>query len=144
MLRAFILKHEKGVQRTLEILPGFVSWNLILFPYWGILVIPMVVAYFVLLFDVYWFFQSLTIAITASISHLRIEAAKKYNWLKDIKTFPDWQKVEHIIIIPSYKEPLDILNRTLSSLANQDFPLKKLHIVLGMEAKEDEQSRKQK
>lgn len=144
MLRNFILKHEKGFQRSLEILPGFVSWNLILFPYWGILVIPMVVAYFVLLFDVYWFLQSLIIAITASISHLRIEAAKKYNWLKDIKDFPDWQKVEHIIIIPSYKEPLDILVRTLTSLANQDFPLKKLHIVLGMEAKENKQSRKQK
>ncbi|MBI2267976.1 MAG: glycosyltransferase family 2 protein [Candidatus Blackburnbacteria bacterium] len=144
MFQKFVLAHKKGFHRVLEILPGFVSWNLILFPYWGILFIPMVVAYFVLLFDIYWFFQGLTIAITSSVSHLRIEASKKYDWKSDIQKFPGWKKVHHVVVIPTYKEPIHILRRTLSSIANQDLPLKQLHIVLAMEFKEDETARKEK
>lgn len=143
-MREFVLRHEKGVQRALEILPGFFSWNMILFPYWGILVFPVVVAYFVLLFDVYWFYQSVTTAITASIAHLRIQASKRFDWAKEAKSFPDWQKIQHFVIIPTYKEPLNVLQRTFQSLANQDLPTRQLHIVLAMEKKEDEAQREEK
>ncbi|HEX6976918.1 MAG TPA: glycosyltransferase family 2 protein [Patescibacteria group bacterium] len=141
MIRNFILKHEKGVLRFLEILPGFVSWNLILFPYWGILVIPNAVAYFVLFFNIYWFYQSLQIAITVVISHIRVQASMNFDWVGDIKAFPDWEKVRHVVIIPTYKEPIHILERTLKSLASQDLPLKQLIVVMAMEKKEPEESR---
>lgn len=137
-------KKEHLVQRSLEILPGFVSWNMILFPYWGILVAPVVVAYYVLLFDVYWLFQSVMTAITSSISHLRMQASKSFDWKGEVKSFPDWKKVNHIIVIPTYKEPIHILERTFNSLKNQDLPLKQIHIVLGMEKKEDEAQRLEK
>lgn len=140
-MREFIIRHEKGILRALEILPGFVSWNLILFPYWGIFVIPNIVAYFILLFNVYWFYQSLQLAVSAVISHLRIQAAKIYNWMDDVKGFPDWQKMVHVVIIPVYKEPIRILERTLSSLANQEFPTKQIVVVLAMEGKEPVQDR---
>ncbi len=135
---------EHFVQRLLEILPGFFSWNVILFPYWGILIIPNVVAYFILLFNIYWFYQSLQIAITAVISHLRIQATMQYDWLKDLKVFPDWQRVHHVVIITTYKEPLHILQRTLKSLADQDFPQKQMSVVLAMEEKEPEEDRNSK
>lgn len=143
-MRNFIEKHEKVFHRALEILPGFFSWNIILFPYWGILIIPVVVAYFVLLFDIYWFFQSLLIAITSSVSHLRVQAAKKFNWRQEIKEFPDWERVQHFIIIPTYKEPLHILQRTIKSIALQDLPLKQIHIVLAMEKNEAREAREEK
>src|SRR4030067_3598273 len=119
LFKSFALKHQHLIQRLLEILPGFVSWNLILFPYWGIFVIPTVVAYFVLIFNIYWFYQSLQIAITAIISHLRIQASMQYDWLGDLKTLPHWQKGHHVVIIPTYKEPAYILERTFNSLAEQ-------------------------
>src|SRR3989344_7631319 len=102
-MRKFIENHEKGVLRALEILPGFFSWNLILLPYWGIFVFPTFVAYFVLFFNIYWFYQSFQIATSAIVSHLRIQAAKVYNWMGDVAGFPDWQKVRHVVIIPTYK-----------------------------------------
>lgn len=144
MFRTFLLKHERGLHRLLEILPGFTSWNLILFPYWGILVFPVAVAYFILFFDIYWFFQGLTIAVTSSISHLRIEASKRFDWKHEIQSFPDWKKVAHIVVIPTYKEPVHVLERTFNSLAAQDLPLKQIHVVLAMEAKEDEKARQEK
>src|SRR3990172_11311990 len=117
MFRNFLLNHEKKTLRFLEILPGFISWNLILFPYWGIILIPNIVAYFVLLFNIYWFYQSLQIALTATVSHIRIQASMHFDWLGDFKTFPDWKKLRHVIIIPTYKEPVTTLIRTLNSIA---------------------------
>jgi cellulose synthase/poly-beta-1,6-N-acetylglucosamine synthase-like glycosyltransferase len=144
MFRNYIIKHEHGILRALEILPGLVSWNLILLPYWGIFVFPEFVAYFVLFFNIYWFYQSLQIAISSVVSHLKIQAAKVYDWTTDVKGFPDWQKVQHIVIIPTYKEPIHILERTLNSLAAQDFPTNQIVPVLAMEEKEPETDRNAK
>ncbi len=143
-MRNFIIRHDKGILRALEILPGFVSWNLILFPYWGILVMPVVVAYFVLFFNIYWFYQSLQIAISSVVSHYNIQAAKLYDWMSDVRGFPDWQRVRHVVIIPTYKEPIHILERTLNSLKDQDFVTKQIIPVLAMEAKEPDEDRNQK
>jgi len=143
-MRDWIIKHDRIIQRFLEILPGFVSWNLILFPYWGILVIPSAVAYFILFFNIFWFYQSLQIAISSIISHTRIQAAKIYDWMGDVRGFPDWQKVQHVVIIPTYKEPIHILERTFESLASQEFPTKQIIPVLAMEGKEVAQDRNAK
>ena len=143
-MREFLIKHEKTVHRLLEILPGFFSWNIILFPYWGIFVIPTTVAYFILLFDVYWFYQSFQIALSSTVSHLRIQASMRYDWLRDLKTFPDWQKVHHVIIIPTYEEPLYILMRTLKSLADQTMPKDQITVVLATEKKESKEERSKK
>lgn len=131
-------KKERLIQRALEILPGFVSWNLILFPVWGSFAFPMVVAYFVLLFDVFWLYKSLTFAFFALLSHFRIEASKKMDWLGELKFFPDWEKVHHLVIICTYKEPLYILERTFQSLIDQTMPKKQISVVLGFEAREQD------
>lgn len=139
-----MINHERGAKRFFEILPGLVSWNLILFPYWGIFLFPEVVAYFILLFNVYWFYQAFGIAVTATISHLKIQATKDYDWMADVKNFPDWREVKHVVIIPTYKEPLHILRRTISSLAAQKLPTKQLIITLATEFKEDKKEREEK
>lgn len=143
-MRKFIKNHEKKVLRALEILPGFFSWNMILFPYWGILIIPEFVAYFILLFNIYWFYQSVTVAITSIISHFRIQASINYNWNKDLTSFPDNMKVNHIVIIPTYKEPIHILERTINSLSNQTLPTKQITVILAMEEKEPSSDRNEK
>lgn len=143
-MRNYILKHEKKVLRAFEILPGFFSWNMILFPYWGIFIMPNVVAYFILFYNIYWFQQSFLIAATSIISHLKIQAAMNYDWIKDLKTFPDWEKVHNVVIIPTYKEPLHILERTIKSLVSQTLPKEMLSIILAMEEKEPLEDRNSK
>src|SRR3990172_12714493 len=119
MFRKFVLKNERFFYRLLEILPGFFSWNVILFPYWGIFIIPNAVAYFILSYNIYWFYQSFQIAVTGIIAHYRIQASMTYDWVKDLTNFPDWKKVKHVIIVATYKEPLHIIARTFESIAKQ-------------------------
>lgn len=124
-------------RRSLEILPGIVSWTLILFPIWGSILIPYIVAYFILFFDVYWFYKSFTLAINAYISSKKIKAAEQMNWLLKLKKLPDFEKVKHVVIIPNYKENVEKLKQTIRSVALQTLSAKQIFVVLGMEKREE-------
>lgn len=135
-VKRYFRRHPVRTQRALEILPGFTSWSLILFPVWGSFIIPEIVAYYIIAFSVYWLYRSFSLAILALIAHFRIRASQRYNWMSDVVQFPDWKKVHHIIIIPTYKEPLTTLRRTLSSLTKQTYPLKNIAVMLSFEERE--------
>ena len=123
-------------RRILEILPGSVSWFLILFPIWGSIFIPYVVAVFILFFDIYWFYRSFSLVVTSYIASKKIKKAESEYWLKNAKKLSDFSKVNHIIIIPNYQESTEKLIRLINTLKDQTFPKKKIHVILAMEKRE--------
>jgi cellulose synthase/poly-beta-1,6-N-acetylglucosamine synthase-like glycosyltransferase len=131
-------KYPIKTKRALEIMPGFVSWMLILFPLWGSFFIPIAVAYFILFFDVYWFYKSFSLVFTAFIASRKIKQAEKENWFKYAKPLENFEKTTHIIVIPNYKETLEKLRKTVESIADQTFPAKRIYVVLAMEEREKE------
>lgn len=144
MLKNFFLKHDKQIHRALEILPGAFSWSLILLLLVGGFIIPFYVAHLVLLFYVFWFYKSVNMALFSVLTYYRIKASQLVDWLGEAKGFPDWQKVHHIIIIVTYKEPLHVLERTLESITKQDLPLKQISVVLATEKRDLESPEKAK
>lgn len=137
----WIIRHPVKSQRLLEILPGAVSWFLITFPIWGSLVIPEIVAYYIITFNVYWLYRSLKMSALAIFAHFRIKASQTFDWVGDLKAFPDWEKVHHIIVIPTYKEPINTLRRTLDALAIQSFPTKQIAVMLSFEEREGQEGK---
>lgn len=135
-------KYPIKTRRFLEIIPGFFSWMLILFPLWGSLLIPYFVAYFILFFDVYWLYKSFSAATTSFIASNKIKNAESKNWLEKVSSLSDFEKVNHIIIIPNFKENVDKLRDTIKALANQTFPKKRLFIILAMEKREQDARQK--
>jgi hypothetical protein len=131
-------RYPNKTRRALELFPGFVAWTLITSPIWGSLLIPTVLAYFILFFDMYWLYKSFYLVKTAFKSSKIIEAAEKEDWFKKASKFPDVMKVHHVLIIPNYKEKAEKVRVTLNVLAHQSFPAKNLHIVLAMEERETE------
>ncbi len=128
-----IRRYPNKSQRLLEILPGFVSWSLILFPVWGSFLWPIVVAYYIIAFDVYWFYRSVSMSIMALMAFYRIRANEKYDWMGDVVNFLDWKEVYHVVVIPNYKEPLHTLERTLEGLKSQTFPADHIIPVVAFE-----------
>jgi len=120
-------------QRLLEIIPGLVSWNAILFLVWGGYFFPVFTAYFILAFDVFWVWKGFSLTLAAVISHLRIKASEKLDWMKEVKGFGDWQMVRHIVLIMVANEPVDTYRRTLEALSKQSFPLKQIGVVMATE-----------
>ncbi len=137
-LRTYVKRHPVKTQRGLEILPGLFSWSLILFPFWGSFFVPTLVAYYVIAFAVYWLFRSLTMAVLAVVAHFRIKAASRFDWVENLKkTFPKkWNSIHHIVVIPTYKEPVEILERTILALSKQSYPRKNIHIMVSFEERE--------
>jgi hypothetical protein len=80
-------------------------------------------------------------AILAIIGYRSIQKAQKTNWLEKFQTDfrASWLKyadINHVIIISSYKEPLEVIDMAFSSLSLQiDIDLKKIHLVLAQEAR---------
>jgi len=142
VIKQFVEKYDRQVHRFLEILPGTFSWSLILFPIWGSFWIPHYVAYYIILFDVLWFYKSGSLAVTSVLSHVKLNAAKKYDWLADAKRQPDFGKVHHLIVIPTYKEPIHTIEKGIDSVANQDMPKKQISICLALEDREGVDARR--
>jgi hypothetical protein len=141
-LNTFFTRHPVKTRRALEMLPGLVSWSLITFPVWGSFFIPYQLAYFILFFDVYWFYKSFSLAITSYIASKKINEAEKVNWEKKAKILDNYSKMSHIAIIPNYTEKVDKLRITIKSLAAQTFPVKRIFIVLAMEKREEDGRKK--
>lgn len=136
MVKSFVEKHDRLVHRFLEILPGTFSWSLILFPVWGSFWIPHYVAYYIILFDIFWFYKSGSLAFTSLVSHFKLRASEKYDWLADANAQKDHAKIHHLVIIPTYKEPLHTIERGLESIAKQDFNRKQISVCLAFEERE--------
>ncbi len=133
LIAKLIKKYPERSQRLFEILPGFTSWSLILFPVWGSVFWPIGVAYFIIAFNVYWLYRSITLSVAAVMSYYRIKAWEKYDWMGDVRGFADWKEVKHVIVMPTYKEPGEILVRTLDALKKQTIGAKQIVPVIAME-----------
>ena len=127
--------------RLYEMIPGLAAWFVILFPVWGSFFLPKLVAYFVISFLVYWLYQSFKSAIFAIKGYFLIISSQKINWLdkfnQDFRA--DWliyRNIQHVVIISSYREPIEVIEMAFSSLSAQtDIDLKKIHIVLAQESR---------
>jgi cellulose synthase/poly-beta-1,6-N-acetylglucosamine synthase-like glycosyltransferase len=136
----WVKRHPVRSQRILEILPGLVSWSLIIFPLWGSFFVPKLVAYYIITYNVYWMWRSFSMAGLAIFAHFKLDASQRYDWMGDVRNFPDWEKVHHVIVIPAYKTPLNTLKRTLTALSKQTFPTKRIVVMISFEEREGEEA----
>lgn len=125
--------------RLIEMIPGIFAWTAITFPIWGAFIFPKVVAYFVIAFLIFWLYQSFKSAILAIIGYFKIRRSENLSWsqLYHEKRQSDWldaQKISHVIVISSYKEPVEVIEMAIGSLSRQvDVNLHQLHVVVAQE-----------
>ncbi len=133
--RDFVLKHEGGFEKVLEILPGVTTWIALTSPIWLSFALPYAVAYLILIADVYWLLNALRISALILVGYKKTESAKKQNWLKRLKNEyrNEWEDYYQLILVPTYKEALYILAPTINALVNSDYPKGKILIAVGFE-----------
>lgn len=129
-------------QRLLEIIVPISSWFLITLPLWLSPFHPALVAYFIITFDLYFFYKSLNTAYYAVVSYSEILYHSKINYFKKLKSLSDGSKVHHFIIVPNYKEPLHKLDSTINSFVDNNYPYKNIFLVLAFEKRETDADKK--
>ncbi len=129
-------KDDRLTQRFFEILIPLLTWLTITMPVWLSPFHPAIVAYFVIVFDVYFFYKTLKTVTMATLSYMNINKAKKIDWLKAAKANKDFAKIKHFIIISNFRETAAKLGKTIQALAKQNYPAKNIYVVLAMEEAE--------
>lgn len=133
MLKEFVEKYDRQIGRLLEIVPGVITWTFIFSPIWAGLFFPKVMANIVIFFSLYWFFMSARISWGAVKSYRQFKKDTVRDWYSDGKKLEDFEKIQHLLIIPFCNEPANVVRKTLANLAKQTFPKERIHVVLAME-----------
>jgi len=123
-------------QRALEVATGSLTWALLTAPLWGALLVPTQLVYFLVLFNVYWLYKTANMAISAVIGYRRLRAGQRVDWLGRARALDGWDRVRHLVMIPTYKEPPEILEVMLDHVAAQDFPGERIDVVLAFEERD--------
>ena len=111
-------------------------------PLWGAYFFPIALSYFIIFFDVYWFYKSVHLVVMSFIAARKIRSAEHTDWLSRAEQLPNFSKIAHLIVIPSYKESYEKIKETLESIREQSFPKKQIYIYMAFEAREDNVSLK--
>ncbi|MBN1618595.1 glycosyltransferase family 2 protein [Candidatus Dojkabacteria bacterium] len=126
-----------------RMLPGIITIILITSPVWtsllGIYEVLLVYLSFISVFVLFKGLQRLTALFFTTAYQKRDEETDwvtKINSL-NLKNLPNPQKLPknikelyHLVFIPTYKEPLEYLRRTIKTIANQDYPYKNRFILV--------------
>jgi cellulose synthase/poly-beta-1,6-N-acetylglucosamine synthase-like glycosyltransferase len=136
MFKRFFELYPVKTTRSLEIAIPLLSYTLITLPIWLSLIEPLYAAYFLIFFNIYWLYKSAQLGINALKSYGKLKIALQTDWLGKAKILPNYDLVQHVVIVPTYKESLGILKNTFDNLIKQDFPHDKILIVIATEARD--------
>lgn len=131
-------------ENALNGLPGGVTWLALILCTYGLFFAPypLLTAAAVLAF---YSALRFTIAVYANISGIsKIKQAEIINWRSYYSAHRyklKWEDVHHMVIIPNYSEPLSLLRKTLTNLA-QSSETQHMTVVLAMEEREEDSAEK--
>ena len=118
--------------RFFEILPGFLSWATIVLAIVFSRIYPMQTAVFIIAFDVFWLLKTVYLSLHLRANWGRIKTHMSTDWAGKLKDFRH-DHIYHMIMLPFYKEDESIVDKTLTSLAESKYNIKKMIIVLAAE-----------
>ncbi|MBE0690380.1 MAG: hypothetical protein IH587_09700, partial [Anaerolineae bacterium] len=129
-------------ERVLDGIPGYLAWLSLLVCIVLSFGYPRILLLIAALVGFYSAFRFLLAGIFNVIGLRKIKAWKQTDWRAEYDAQADadslaWDSVQHVVIVPNYKEPLDVLRCTLQSLAAQYQSRRSMTVVLAMEAAED-------
>ena len=135
-------KKDRRLYRFLEIFPGFLSWLTLFLVILFSWLIPFWIAIFIIVFDVYWLFKTIFLSLHMRSAFNKMKVNLKRNWMKELNKVVvnsevlaevKWQDIYHLVILPMYKEPLEVVRSTFLSLIKVNYPSDKLITVLAIE-----------
>ncbi len=162
-------KDRHGHYRFFEILPGALSWTLLLLPIILSLFSVRAAVFFVLFYLLIFFVQSLAYATRALAGHNVMKQHMKLDWnalaadidageaLPTTTVRPRWhfnnlqrldtrtipvkpQELWHAVIIATVNESREVLEPTIQAVADADYDNKKVILVIAYEARAGRQS----
>jgi len=126
---------ERWLYRAFEILPGALAWFTLFATIFFSWAKPIWIAFFIIGFDVYFVLKTVYLSFHLRAGYKRMKKQMPIDWLKKVKSIKDknWEDIHHLVIIPFYKESIEVARQTFEALLNCDYPKDKIIIVFGIE-----------
>lgn len=123
-----------------HVLTGLTSWAVALITVIGLLVAPRSWVYVAALILALFLLRAMFVLVYSAIGERRCRRWERERWAEhDEQLRPTGiapAMVRHVVLLPNYKEPVEVLRRTLDALAVQHRADERLIVVLGMEERE--------
>jgi len=142
---------ERILYRALEILPGFLSWAILILVILLSWLKPVWIGIFIISFVIYWLIRTIYFSFHLYTSYQRMKENEKINWLKKLENLKiqnpqlkikNWKDIYHLVVLPAYKEPIEILREVFQALEKTDYPKNKMIVVLGCEERAGKHAKK--
>lgn len=129
---------NQRVYRCLEMLPGFFIWATLGAVAALTVVRPVLGLTVVVAFDLYWLLKVYYLLVNILVAWRRYRRALHVDWLAEVSaSFPAvWRDYWHVVILPTFREPYAVIERTLRSLAASRYPSDRLLVVLAGEERD--------
>ncbi len=144
---------EKRIFRLFEMLPGAIAWGTLISVVMLSWLEPSLVSIFIIFFVFYWLFRTIYFSFLLRAGYKKMKEQKKVDWIKKIEkiqtipaelqtTVKNWGDIFHLIVLPMYEEPYEIVRDTFQSLLNSDYPKNKMIVVLAIEERAEKEVEK--
>ncbi len=101
-------KRDRKIQRMLEVIPGILTWATIVGMFVFSFLVPVWVAIFIIIFDIYWIFRTIFIAYYSIEGYRKLKKGKKIDWWERCQNISNPEKFKEVIVkrIGDLKESL--------------------------------------
>lgn len=155
-----LVSERKRGYRFFEMLPGILTWSILILPFFLAVVNVRLAAYLMVAYLLLWFFKALALNVRVLQGFSTLKKHEKVNWqelIDDVvsgrlesKDAPVWhannlnrladapngispRDVVHAVIIATYNETREVLEPTIKAVLNSDYDPKKVILLLAYE-----------
>lgn len=132
---------DRILYRFLEIIPGLASWATLIAVILASIYKPFLAAYFIIAFAIYWVLKTAFLSYHLRYNWKRLKHYMSLDWGSMLERF-QYKHLYHVVILPFYKEPIEVIDASLNSLAASHYDKSKLIIVLASEEAGGEETQK--
>ncbi len=161
---------ERGRRyRFFEILPGALSWSILILPVVLSFINPTITVFFIIAYILMWFVKSVVMNIRVIQGYRNLQLQQKLPWsqmLEELATgkveqpdkhIPTWhyenikrlqeipnpikiEDITHALFVASYNESREIMEPTIQAILASDYDMKKVMVVMAYEGRNGAQS----
>src|SRR5690606_31875832 len=126
--------------RFLEILPGALSWTILIGIILASMYAPFFAAYFIIAFSIYWVLKTIFLSYHVRYNWKRLMHHMQLDWSQLVARF-EYQHLYHLVVLPFYHEPEEVVTGSLEGLLSAKYDPKRMIVVLAAEERAGEDER---
>ena len=134
------------MRRFFETIPAVFTWLTLILMFVLSFWLPVWVSVFIILFDIYWLLKTVFLSFHLRATYSEMKRNTKIDWLarlqeRDVRkdaARPAWDELYHLVILPMYNEPYEVVRESFIRLAGAHYTKEKMIVILALEERAGE------